>query len=191
MTFRKHSNSKVPFPIASAVQSKAQEVTCLRAFTSTLACVPIRVPTKFNELGLLRLQGQTEFTQPPGECFLSARSIRMKERNWKHCTNSSTYRTMQASLRSRGLATQFAHKAPLCGHFRWRKDRCAPHSALTQAQQSTMVARCPASGSCQAGSIESNSATSARGFLSTCPGQWPRPPRPLQIGMPTRRRLLS
>jgi tetraacyldisaccharide-1-P 4'-kinase len=40
--------------------------------------VPIRVPTKFNELGLLRLQGQTEFTQPLGERFLSAKSIRTK-----------------------------------------------------------------------------------------------------------------
>jgi hypothetical protein len=38
----------------------------------------MREASKFNELGLLRLQGQTEFTQPLGERLLSAKSIRTK-----------------------------------------------------------------------------------------------------------------
>src|SRR5580693_8303673 len=51
--FRTHTNPKVAFLIASAVQSKPQEVDRLWAFTATFASVSMREATKFNELGLL------------------------------------------------------------------------------------------------------------------------------------------
>jgi len=38
----------------------------------------MREATKFNELGLHRFQGQTEFSQPFGKRFLSTESIRTK-----------------------------------------------------------------------------------------------------------------
>src|SRR5580700_3380976 len=54
--FRTHTNPRVAFLIASAVQGKAQEGNCLRAFTATIARVSRRETTKFNELGLRRFQ---------------------------------------------------------------------------------------------------------------------------------------
>src|SRR6202023_516527 len=44
--------------------------------TATLARVPGRETTKFNELGLRRFQRQTELSQPLHKCFLSAESVR-------------------------------------------------------------------------------------------------------------------
>jgi hypothetical protein len=76
--FCSHSNPKVAFLIASAVQGKPQEVDRLWAFTATLASVSMREANKFNELGLHRFQGQTEFSQPFGKRFLSTESIRTK-----------------------------------------------------------------------------------------------------------------
>ena len=36
----------------------------------------MRKATKFDKLGLFRLQGQTELSQPLSKCFLSAESVR-------------------------------------------------------------------------------------------------------------------
>jgi hypothetical protein len=94
----------------SAVQSKAQEVDRLRAFTTTLARVSIREATKFNELGLRQLQGETEPSQPLHKCFLSTKSIRTILETQHEVVD---YRTMQASPRSRGLPQQLLR--PLSG----------------------------------------------------------------------------
>ena len=74
--FCTHTNPKVAFLIARAVQGKAQEVNRLRAFPATFAGVSMRKSTKFDELGLFRFQGQTELSQPLFKCLLSAESVR-------------------------------------------------------------------------------------------------------------------
>ena len=69
-------SSKVAFLIASAVQGKAQEVNRLRAFTTTLARVSMREATKFNELGFVGSESQTESTQPLRKRLPHTKSIR-------------------------------------------------------------------------------------------------------------------
>ena len=56
----------------------SRQVDRLWEFTATFASVSMREATKFNELGLHRFQGQTEFSQPFGKRFLSTESIRTK-----------------------------------------------------------------------------------------------------------------
>src|ERR1039457_6171391 len=75
-----------------------------------LASVSIRVPTKFDELGLLRLQGQTEFTQPLGERFLSAKSIRTKLETQHEVVNISHHAGLAPKSRlDHSLEPQIEH----------------------------------------------------------------------------------
>src|ERR1700722_19495115 len=108
--FRTHTNPKVAFLIASAVQGKPQEVDRLWAFTATLASVSMREATKFNELGLHRFQGQTEFSQPFGKRFLSTESIRTKLETQHEVADISHHAGLAAKSRlDHSLEPQIEH----------------------------------------------------------------------------------
>src|SRR5215472_5841921 len=64
---------KLPFRLR--VQREPQKIDRFRTFTATLARVFLRKATKFNELGLLRFQGQAKLPQSLAQYILDANSV--------------------------------------------------------------------------------------------------------------------
>src|ERR1700740_959892 len=73
---RKQPHSKVAFPIAGAVQREAQKIDRLRASTTTLARVSLRIATKFDEFGFRLCQGQAKLPQSLAQYLLDSKGIR-------------------------------------------------------------------------------------------------------------------
>jgi len=67
---------KVPFPIASAVQSETQKINRLWAVSATLAGIALREASKFNEFGLRRFQSQAKLPQSLAQRILDTKGVR-------------------------------------------------------------------------------------------------------------------
>src|ERR1700684_3690003 len=73
---RAHPNLEVALSVSRAVQRQSQKIDRLRAIPTAFARVSLREPTKFNQLGLGRLQSEAEFSQPKTQGILHAEGIR-------------------------------------------------------------------------------------------------------------------
>src|SRR5262249_9722549 len=71
-----HPNLKVALPVTRAVQRQTQKVDGLRAVSAAFACVSLREPTKFDQLGLSRFQSKAEPAQPKAQGTQNAQSVR-------------------------------------------------------------------------------------------------------------------
>src|ERR1700704_2830614 len=71
-----HPNLEVTFQVLRAMQRQPQEVDGLRAFSTALACVSLREPTKLNQLGLGRLKSEAELFQPKAQRVLDTDGVR-------------------------------------------------------------------------------------------------------------------
>src|SRR5580658_7582208 len=71
-----HPNLEVAFSVLRAIQRQSQKIDRFRAIPTAFARVSLRESTKLNQLGLGRLQSETEFLQPKTQGVLHAEGIR-------------------------------------------------------------------------------------------------------------------
>src|SRR5258707_769794 len=71
-----HPNLEVTFSVSRAIERQAQEVDSFRAVPAAFASVSLREPTKLNQLGLGRLQSESELPQPLTQGILYADGVR-------------------------------------------------------------------------------------------------------------------
>src|SRR5215472_9178927 len=73
---RTHPNLEVALSVSRAIQRQSQKVDRFRAIPAAFVRVSLREPTKFDQLGLGRLQSKAEFPQPKAQGVLHAEGIR-------------------------------------------------------------------------------------------------------------------
>src|SRR5262249_50355829 len=70
------SRSQSAFFVVGAVQSESPKINIVRSTSASLACIFLRIATKFDEFGFRFCQSQAELPKPLAQYFLDSKGIR-------------------------------------------------------------------------------------------------------------------